>query len=175
MLRAIGRLPADRLDFPNVAECAGEDDQVAVSVELPREESRGRLRDLVGSPHFLDPTLEIGQPLALVGRESRTSTGISFALANPPSQRLAFSSHLSDIERIAFPLHWIFVLVGRGRALRPLRDLRRILVIRHGSILPTSRACTNPGRFTRAYHRLADSSPDPSIFRSETRTTKDTL
>jgi hypothetical protein len=64
-------------------------------VELPREESRGRLQDLVGASQLLDLTLEICQPLALVGGEARTTTGIALPVADPLTKGLALRERCS--------------------------------------------------------------------------------
>jgi len=57
-------------------------------VELPREENRGRLQNLVGLLEISDLPLKIPDPLLLDGRDARTRTGIDLSLQHPPPQRL---------------------------------------------------------------------------------------
>ena len=73
----------------------------AAAVELRREESRGRLQDLVGAAQLPDLALQLGDPLALVGGHARPRPAVDLGLADPLAQRLRGHPELLSDRQIA--------------------------------------------------------------------------
>src|SRR5688500_17283344 len=111
-------------------------------VELPREESRRRLENLVGAPQLPVLTLELLDPLGLRAGHPRTLARIGLGLAHPTAQRLRGHPELLSDRPDRRPLRHILALLFKDHPRRPLTDLTRIWRLpRHMAlILPRDRA-----------------------------------
>src|SRR5439155_98791 len=110
-------------------------------VELPREESRRRLEDLVGSAEFPVLSLELGDARSLFGAEPGPVPAVDLGLADPLAEGLRADVELpGDAGDVAVVLAR---LPGRleNQPHGPVAYLRRVplagrvLVLCHGSIL----------------------------------------
>src|SRR4029453_10328509 len=116
-------------------------------VELPREESRGRLENLVGAPQLTVLALELLDPLAAGARPPGPLPRIGLGLTHPTPERLGRHPELLSDRRDRRPLRLVLVPLFKHHPRRPLTDLTRIRRLpRHkAQILSRGRASKFPG------------------------------
>src|SRR6266511_3804053 len=115
--------------------------------QLPREESRGRLQDLVGAAQLTDLAFQLRDPLPLSGRHAQAAATVDLGLPHPAAQRLGADAKLAGDpgdhpDALAGLLHGL-----QHHAHRPLTQLGRVAplgrvgtrVVCHDSILPSKR------------------------------------
>src|SRR4051812_12450062 len=150
------------------------------AVELRREESRGRLEDLVGPTQLRVLLLQRLQLLRLRGRRPRPDTGVHLRLPHPLAQRLGSRDpQLCGDRSDRLVLRGIVLTVLPHQRDRALTQLRRVLrgtchetssfqtneVSRHPGVAhssarplaPTARGCCCPIRRTAYGSTLAPS------------------
>src|ERR671910_528689 len=116
-------------------------------VELPRKESRRRLKDLIRAAQLPVLALELLDPLGLRARHSRALARVGLGLAHPTAQGLGCHPELLSDRRDRRPLRLVLALLIEHHPRRPLTDLTRIrrLPWHMSQILSSDRASKIPG------------------------------
>src|SRR5690606_35295522 len=96
-------------------------------VQLPREESRGRLQDLVGTAQFPVLTLELHDPLRIHSGGTRPVAGVDLALPDPVTQRLPINTQPVSDPGDRTVLLPCLLPVPEHHPHGPLTDLIRVL------------------------------------------------
>src|SRR5215204_6460232 len=141
-------------------------------VELPREESRRRLEDLIRAAQLTVLALELLDPLGLRARHPSALPAIGLGPAHPTAQRLGRHPEILSERRDSRPQRRILALLFKEHPRRPLTDLTRIRRLpRHmAPILSRDRASKFRGAIQLAQiTRVATSSTQRRSIRRDER------
>src|SRR5215210_6213544 len=134
-------------------------------VELPREESRRRLEDLVRAPQLTVLALELLDPLRLNRAHTRPGAVIDLGLPDPRTQRLRRHPELLGDRDDRCPLRRILTLGLEDHPRRALPDLRRIPAPScHHAILSSAQASNFSGA-VQSWSRTSVDRITPSVTR----------